>query len=468
MPLTDPDRLFPVESRLRDMARAFYESVHDLPIISPHGHCEPRWFAENRRFPNPAELLVIPDHYLFRMLASQGVTLTDLGISCTDGSETEADPRAIWRRFAAHYYLFRGTPSAMWLDHTFEHLFGIDEILSADTADTYYDHIDGCLGRDEFRPRALFERFNVECLATTDAATDDLAWHQQLKISGWSGRIVTTYRPDAVIDPEFQGFADNVATLGELTGEDTSNWSGYLAAHRSRRAYFKSFGATATDHGHASARTADLPPAEAAALFQKALNGACSPQEADLFRGQMLTEMARMSLDDGLVMQIHPGSHRNHNAGILARHGRDMGFDIPGRTDYVSELKPLLNAVGLEPGLRIILFTLDETAYGRELAPLAGVYSSLTLGPPWWFFDSFEGIRKFRESVTETCGFYNTAGFNDDTRAFCSIPARHDVARRSDCAYLASLVGTGRLRESEAFEVARDLTYNLAKAAYNL
>lgn len=468
MPLTDPDRLFPVESRLRDMARAFYESVHDLPIISPHGHCEPRWFAENRRFPNPAELLVIPDHYLFRMLASQGVTLTDLGISCTDGSETEADPRAIWRRFAAHYYLFRGTPSAMWLDHTFEHLFGIDEILSADTADTYYDHIDGCLGRDEFRPRALFERFNVECLATTDAATDDLAWHQQLKISGWSGRVVTTYRPDAVIDPEFQGFADNVATLGELTGEDTSNWSGYLAAHRSRRAYFKSFGATATDHGHASARTADLPPAEAAALFQKALNGACSPQEADLFRGQMLTEMARMSLDDGLVMQIHPGSHRNHNAGILARHGRDMGFDIPGRTDYVSELKPLLNAVGLEPGLRIILFTLDETAYGRELAPLAGVYSSLTLGPPWWFFDSFEGIRKFRESVTETCGFYNTAGFNDDTRAFCSIPARHDVARRSDCAYLASLVGTGRLRESEAFEVARDLTYNLAKAAYNL
>ena len=468
MPLTDPDRLFPVESRLRDMARAFYESVHDLPIISPHGHCEPRWFAENRRFPNPAELLVIPDHYLFRMLASQGVTLTDLGISCTDGSETEADPRAIWRRFAAHYYLFRGTPSAMWLDHTFEHLFGIDEILSADTADTYYDHIDGCLGRDEFRPRALFERFNVECLATTDAATDDLAWHQQLKISGWSGRIVTTYRPDAVIDPEFQGFADNVATLGELTGEDTSNWSGYLAAHRSRRAYFKSFGATATDHGHASAHTADLPPAEAAALFQKALNGACSPQEADLFRGQMLTEMARMSLDDGLVMQIHPGSHRNHNAGILAHHGRDMGFDIPGRTDYVSELKPLLNAVGLEPGLRIILFTLDETAYGRELAPLAGVYPSLTLGPPWWFFDSFEGIRKFRESVTETCGFYNTAGFNDDTRAFCSIPARHDVARRSDCAYLASLVGTGRLRESEAFEVARDLTYNLAKAAYNL
>jgi glucuronate isomerase len=468
MPLTDPDRLFPVETRLRGMARAFYETVRDLPIISPHGHCDPRWFAENMRFPNPAELLVIPDHYLLRMLASRGIPLTDLGTPCADGGKTEADPREIWRRFAAHYYLFRGTPSAMWLDHTFENLFGIDEILSADTADSYYDYIDVCLGRDEFRPRALFERFNVEVLATTDAATDDLPWHRQLKDSGWSGRILTTYRPDAVVDPDFQGFADNVAKLGEMTGEDVSGWPGYLAAHRGRRAYFKSFGATATDHGHASARTADLTPAEAGALYQKALTGACTPQEADLFRGQMLTEMARMSLDDGLVMQIHPGSHRNHNAGILARHGRDMGFDIPGQTDYVNNLKPLLNAVGMEPGLRIILFTLDETAYGRELAPLAGAYPSLTLGPPWWFFDSFEGIRKFREAVTETCGFYNTAGFNDDTRAFCSIPARHDVARRADCNYLAGLVGTGRLREAEAFEVARDLTYGLVKTAYNL
>jgi len=468
MPLTDPDRLFPVEKRLRDMARAFFESVRDLPIISPHGHCEPRWFAENKRFPNPAELLVIPDHYLFRMLASQGVALSDLGIPRADGGDTESDPRTIWRRFAAHYHLFRGTPSAMWLDHTFEHLFGLDEVLSADTADAYYDHIDSCLGRDDFRPRALFAHFNVELLATTDAATDELRWHRQMRDSGWSGRIVTTYRPDAVIDPDFQGFATNVARLGEITGEDTASWSGYLAAHRGRREYFKSFGATATDHGHASARTADLSPHEAEALFHKALNGNCTPQEADMFRGQMLTEMARMSLDDGLVMQIHPGSHRNHNAAILARHGRDMGFDIPGRTDYVSELKPLLNAVGLEPGLRIILFTLDETAYGRELAPLAGVYPALTLGPPWWFFDSFEGIRKFREAVTETCGFYNTAGFNDDTRAFCSIPARHDVARRSDCTYLANLVGTGRLRESEAFEVARELAYDLARKAYKL
>ena len=468
MKLTDPDRLFPVEPRLRDLARAFYDSVRDLPIISPHGHCEPRWFAENKRFPNPAELLVIPDHYLFRMLASQGVALTDLGIPRADAGGTEQDPRVIWQRFAAHYHLFRGTPSAMWLDHSFEHLFGIDEVLSADTAEAYYNHIDGCLGRDEFRPRALFDQFNVEVLATTDAATDPLDWHRQIRDSGWGGRIVTTYRPDAAVDPDFAGFADTVAELGKITGEDTSGWAGYLAAHRARRAYFKTFGATATDHGHASARTADLPRAEAEALFAKAVAGTCTPEEADLFRGQMLTEMARMSLDDGLVMQIHAGSRRNHNANIFARHGRDMGFDIPGRTDYVEDLRPLLNAVGLEPGLTVILFTLDETVYGRELAPLAGAYPSLRLGPPWWFFDSFEGIGNFRRAVTETCGFYNTAGFNDDTRAFCSIPARHDVARRSDCAYLAELVGTGRLREAEAFEVAHDLTYSLAKSAYNL
>ena len=411
---------------------------------------------------------MIPDHYLVRMLVSQGVTHAQLGIPGRDGDASETDPRVVWRLFASHYHLFRGTPSAMWLDHSFEHLFGIDDILSGDTADSYYDHIDGCLGRDGFRPRALFEQFNVEVLATTDAATDELAWHDQLRDSGWDGHVITTYRPDATIDPEFEGFAANLARLAELTGEDTSSWTGYLAAHRARRAFFKSFGATATDHGHPSARTANLPPAEAKALFSKIIAGACDAEEADLFRGQMLTEMARMSLDDGLVMQIHPGSRRNHSPDVLSRHGRDMGFDIPGRTDYVDALRPLLDTVGMEPGLTIILFTLDETGYSRELAPLAGAYPSLRLGPPWWFFDSFEGIRRFRETVTETCGFYNTAGFNDDTRAFCSIPARHDVARRSDCGYLATLVGTGRLREAEAFEVAQDLSYGLAKAAYRL
>ncbi|MGR3494013.1 glucuronate isomerase [Citreimonas sp.] len=468
MPLTDPDRLFPVEPRTRGLSRALYESVAGLPIISPHGHCDPRWFAEDARFPNPAELFVIPDHYVFRMLVSQGVPMTDLGVPRVDGGETGRDPRRIWRLFAENVHLFRGTPSAMWLDHSFEHIFGLDEPLSAQTADMYYDHIDAKLAEPGFRPRALFDRFGIEVLATTESALDDLRWHRMIAESDWSGRVVTTYRPDAVVDPDFEGFAANVDALGELTGEDTRTWHGYLAAHRARRAFFRDHGATATDHGHPTARTEDLSQADAAALFAKVMSGALTPDEADAFRGQMLTEMARMSLDDGMTLQIHAGSRRNHSAQVMARHGRDKGFDIPGRTDYVEALRPLLGAVGMEPGLRIILFTLDETVYSRELAPLAGAYPALRLGPPWWFFDSFEGITRFREATTETCGFYNTAGFNDDTRAFCSIPARHDVARRSDCAYLATLVATGRLREEAAFEVAQDLTYRLAKEAYGL
>ncbi|MEC7669945.1 MAG: glucuronate isomerase [Pseudomonadota bacterium] len=468
MALVDPDRLFPVETGLRGLTRALYKSVADLPIISPHGHCDPQWFAENKRFPNPAELFVIPDHYVFRMLVSQGVPLTDLGVPRVDGGPTETDPRLIWKRFAEHYYLLRGTPSAMWLNHSFQHVFGLDVPLSAETADMYYDHIDAKLAQDDFRPRALFDRFKIEALATTEGALDDLKWHRQIRESGWQGRVITTYRPDAVVDPEFEGFADNVAELGAITGEDTATWGGYLNAHRARRAYFKEFGATASDHGHPTARTEDLSAADANALFQKALKGTCTADEADAFRGHMLTEMARMSLEDGLTLQIHPGARRNHSAPVFAAHGRDKGFDIPGCTDYVGALRPLLDAVGMERDLTVILFTLDETTYGRELAPMAGAYPALRLGPPWWFFDSYEGIRKFREATTETCGFYNTAGFNDDTRAFCSIPARHDVARRSDCAYLATLVATGRLREDEAFEVAQDLTYRLAKEAYRL
>jgi len=468
MPLTDPDRLLPVEETLRGLSRELYASVADAPILSPHGHCDPRWFAENARFPNPAELFVLPDHYVFRMLVSQGVPMADLGIPRVDGGPVETDPRMIWRRFAAGAHLLRGTPSAMWLDHSFEHVFSLTEPLTPATADAHYDHIEACLERPEFRPRALFERFGIEALATTEGALDDLRWHWMIAESGWQGRVITTYRPDSVVDPEVDGFADNVAQLGALTGEDTTTWAGYLDAHRARRAFFRGHGATATDHGHPTARTEDMAPADAAALFDKALRGACTPGEADAFRGQMLTEMARMSLEDGMVMQIHAGSWRNHSRPVFETHGRDKGFDIPRRTDFVGALKPLLDAVGMERGLTVILFTLDETTYGRELAPLAGAYPALRLGPPWWFFDSFEGIRRYREMTTETCGFYNTAGFNDDTRAFCSIPARHDVARRSDCAYLATLVRTGRLREAEAFEVALDLTHMLAREAYRL
>ncbi|MCF1482429.1 MULTISPECIES: glucuronate isomerase [Rhizobium/Agrobacterium group] len=463
-----PDRLFPLDPTARTLARTLYDTVRDLPIVSPHGHTDPRWFAENEAFPDPAQLFVVPDHYVFRMLYSQGIDLTALGVPRVDGGMTETDGRKIWRLFAENFHLFRATPSRMWLDHAFEDVFGLTTRLSAQTADQTYDHIADCLTKPEFRPRALFERFNIEVIATTESPLDELKWHEAIRASGWNGRVVTAYRPDPVVDPQFEGFATNIERFGQLAGVDATNWSGYLEAHRNRRAFFKSYGATSSDHGHPTARTEDLPQDQAKALFDKALTGRITPEEADAFRGHMLTEMARMSLEDGLVLQIHPGSYRNHSSGIMAKHGRDKGFDIPTRTDYVRALKPLLDAVGMEKDLTVILFTLDETSYSRELAPLAGAYPALKLGPAWWFFDSPDGMRRFRETTTETAGFYNTVGFNDDTRAFCSIPARHDVARRVDCAYLAELVLTGRLEEDEAQELAGNLAYGLAKKAYRL
>ena len=465
--MLDPDRLFPLDPSARILARGLYDSIRNLPIVSPHGHTDPRWFAENQPFPDPARLFVTPDHYVFRMLFSQGVPLEALGVERIDGGKVEQDPRKIWTLFAQNYHLLRGTPSSLWINHAFEAVFGIAERLTPATADLIYDRIADCLTQPEFLPRALFEKFNIEVLATTDSPLDDLRWHRMIATSGWSGRVVTAYRPDQVVDPELPGFAANLTRFGEITGQDCATWTGYLAAHRQRRDYFKSFGATATDHGHATARTENLAPAEAAALFHRVRGGA-GGEAADTFRGQMLTEMARMSIEDGLVLQIHPGSWRNHSPEILSRFGRDKGFDIPTRTDYVGGLKPLLDAFGTDPRLSIIVFSLDETTFSRELAPLAGVYPALKLGPPWWFFDSPEGMRRFREATFETAGFYNTVGFNDDTRAFCSIPARHDVARRVDCGFLATLVASGRLAEEDAGDLAYELTYGLVKKAYRL
>jgi glucuronate isomerase len=467
-PLIHEDRLFPAEPQTRAIARRLYDSVKDLPLLSPHGHTDPRWYALNEPFPDPAQLLIVPDHYIFRMLFSQGLSLEDLGVPTADGGTVETDGRAIWRRFAEHYYLFRGTPTRLWLDHTMATLFGIEQPLNGKTADGIYDRIAELLKRDEFRPRALFERFNLEVIATTEGALDDLRWHRMIRESGWKGRVVTAYRPDFVIDPDADGFAQNLDTLGAITGADTGTWQGNLDAHRARRAYFKSFGATSSDHGHPTADTANLGEAEARALFDRIRAGKADAGERKLFRAQMLTEMAKMSLDDGLVLQIHPGSWRNHSPAMLSRFGRDKGFDIPTRTDYVTALKPLLDCVGLEPKLTVIAFTLDETSYSRELAPLAGVYPALKLGPSWWFYDSPEGMRRFRELTTETAGFYNTVGFNDDTRAFPSIPARHDVSRRVDSAYLARLVAEHQMPETEAMEVAQDLAYGLAKRGYRL
>ncbi len=466
--LLHPDRLLPPDPDTRTIARSLYKSVADLPIISPHGHTDPAWFATNQSFGNATELLLAPDHYLFRMLYSQGIRLEALGVGAP-----QTDPRTAWRLLADNYRLFRGTPSRTWLDWVFAEVFGLSERLDSTTADDYYDRITSVLATEAFRPRALYDRFHIEVIATTESPLDSLDHHatirgENAREGGWQGRVVTAYRPDPVIDPDFAGFHDNLAEFGRLTGEDTGSFRGYLAAHRKRRAFFASHGATSTDHGHPTARTADLSRTEAEDLYAKIVTGNHSSADGELFRAAMLTEMAAMSLDDGLVMQLHPGSFRNHNHRLFETHGRDKGADIPMRTDYVTALKPLLDRFGNEPNLSLILFTLDESSYARELAPLAGHYPCLKLGPAWWFHDSPEGMRRFREMTTETAGFYNTVGFNDDTRAFLSIPARHDVARRMDCGWLAQLVADHRLEEWEAAELATELAYTLAKRAYRL
>jgi glucuronate isomerase len=465
--MLDKNRLFPAESAARKVAVKLYESIRDLPIISPHGHTDPRWFAENQAFPNPAALFIQPDHYIFRMLYSQGISLESLGIPQLDGKQA-ADPREVWRTFARNYYLFRGTPTRLWLDYAFEMEFGLTDRLGPDNADEYYDVVAKKLETPEFRPRALFEKFNIEVLSTTDTPLDTLEYHKAIRESGWKGRVLPTFRPDAVVDAEYADFKGNLEKLGEITGEDVSTYKGYLDALRNRRAFFKANGATATDHGHLTALTADLSSLEASALYERIYDGRADARDIELFQAQMLTELAGMSVEDGLTMQLHPGSVRNHNRLVYRKFGRDKGADMPSPTEYVRAMRPLLNRYGNDPRLTFILFTLDETSYSRELAPLAGHYPALRLGPPWWFQDSPEGMMRFREQATETAGFYNTVGFNDDTRAFLSIPARHDVARRIDCAFLARLVAEHRLDEDEAMELAQDLTVNLVKKAYKL
>ncbi|PHR92914.1 MAG: glucuronate isomerase [Robiginitomaculum sp.] len=462
------DRLFPADKTTRDIARALYAHVKDLPIISSHGHTDPSWFANNELFPNPSELLLTPDHYIFRMLYSQGIPLEKLGMQ-PDGDpvcKVETNPREAWRRLAENYHLFAGTPSRMWLDWVFSEVFALDVSLEADSSDLYFDTMAEKLQTDAFRPRALFERFNIERIATTEDPLDPLVHHKKLQDDGWGDKVVTTFRPDNVLDPEYIGFADNLETLGKITNCDTGSYQGYLNALRHRRAFFKTMGATATDHGHVSAFTFVLTVHEAEALYGRVSAGTSTGEDAELFRGHMLMEMAKMSIDDGLVMQIHPGVHRSHNPDVRARFGLDKGADIPMQTNYVDALQPLLNTYGNHPDFSLIVFTLDETSYSRELAPLAGHYPAMKLGPPWWFNDSPEGMRRFREQTTETAGFYNTVGFNDDTRAFLSIPARHDVARRMDCGFLAKLVAEHRMNETEAFTIAHDLSYTLAKKAY--
>ena len=461
-----PDRLFSSDKTERDISRSLYNSIKDLPIISPHGHTDPSWFADNNCFNNATELLIMPDHYVFRMLYSQGITLEGLGIQTLDGQASESDYLKVWKIFARNYHLFHGTPSRSWMDYVFCEVFGFDIELNETNAELFYEKINAALATDAFRPRELLKRFNIELLATTEGATDSLSHHAKLKGTGVDKTVITTFRPDDVVDPQIKNFAQNIENLGALTNENVGNWQGYLNALRNRREFFRLHGATATDHGHATPFTADLSLTQCETLYQKVISGEATAQEQEVFRGQMLTEMAGMSLEDGMVLQLHPGVHRNHNTSLFNKFGGDKGADLPVSTEYVNNLKPLLSKYGNEKDLRIILFTLDESNYTRELAPLAGHYPCLKLGPAWWFHDSPEGMLRYRHQVTETAGFYNTVGFNDDTRAFLSIPARHDVARRIDCRFLAHLVAQHRISETAAFALAHDLTYRLAKEAY--
>lgn len=451
------------------LANALYEAVRHLPLICPHGHVDPRMFAEtDYRFGSPVDLLIIPDHYIFRMLYSQGISLEALGIPRRDGAGAETDHRKIWQWVADHWYLFRGTPSGVWIREELAQVFGITEKLTSASAQAIYTAIEDALARPEFAPRRLFERFNIEILATTDAATDTLTYHQAIKDSGWAGRVIPTFRPDAVMNVDHPDWHTSIAQLETLTGTSITDYTSYLVALEQRRAFFKAMGATATDHASLTPYTEHLTAHEANTLLQRALAGQATPTDATRFTAHMLMEMARMSIEDGLVMQWHVGSYRNHNATLFAQFGADKGADIPIQAEFTRNLKPLLDAYGNDTRLRLILFTLDETTYSRELAPLAGHYPSLLVGPPWWFHDSPNGMRRYFEQIIETAGIYNTAGFNDDTRAFLSIPARHDVWRRACAEWLASLVQARTVDEDDAHEMAHEMAYGLAKRAYGV
>jgi glucuronate isomerase len=463
-----PDRYFSPVPAVRDVARELYQLGAGYPLVCPHGHVDPRLLALDEPFPDPTALIVVPDHYIVRMLYSQGVPMEALGIPRLDGGASETDPRRIWQLFGDHFHLFRGTPSGAWLAHEFEGVFGITEPLTTASAMRIYGRIEDCLRRPEFRPRALFERFNIEVLCTTDAATDTLEWHQAIRDSGWRGVVRPTFRPDLAINLRHPQWRAEIDRLAALTGETTTSYAGYVRALEQRRQAFQRMGATATDHAAETPFTAELSASEASAIFGRGLAGSATVEDVRLFTGHMLMEMARMSVEDGLVMQLHPGSDRNHNRQIFERFGPDRGCDIPLATEYTRNLKPLLNKYGNDPRLTLVLFTLDETTYSRELAPLAGHYPALRLGPPWWFHDSIEGMTRFRYQVTETAGIYNTAGFNDDTRAFPSIPARHDVARRVDASVLADQVARHVVTIDDAREMMRALTYGLVKKTYRL
>ena len=462
------NRFFEPDKKTRSIARELYQNVKKLPIISPHGHVDPKILAEDKNFPNPSELLIIPDHYIFRMFYSQGIKLESLGIPTEDGSKIEVNPRKIWQIFCENYFLFSGTPTKMWLSYVFKKIFGIDDHPNKNNSMKLYDHIQELLVQNRFRPRFLFDQFNIETLCTTESADDKLIHHTAIRNSGWDGNVITAFRPDSVMNIDSGEWKQEIEKLSISSGINIDSYKSFLHAIENRREFFKKMGATSTDQGVITPYTGRVSDSLADEIFQRALKSNLNQDDQEVFIGHMLMEMARMSTEDGLVMQIHAGSRRNHNQFIFNRFGPDKGADIPVKTDFTNNLHSLLNEFGNNIDFSLIIFTLDESVYARELAPLVGHYPSMKLGPPWWFHDSIEGMKRFRKRVTETAGIYNTAGFNDDTRAFLSIPARHDLCRRIDSNFLAEQVVRHIIDMDEAMHISEDLAYNLAKKAYKL
>jgi glucuronate isomerase len=462
-----PDRLLPADPGVRAIARRLYDHVRDLPVIAPHGHVDAALLLEDRPFPDPAALLVTPDHYVTRLLHADGVALSDLGVG-RGGLSEEASRRA-WRLLCERWHVYAGTPVRFWLEAELADIFGVTVTPSAATAEPIYDQIAASLTDDAFRPRALYRRFAISVLATTDDPCADLSAHAALAADpAWHGGVIPTFRPDRYLEPADDGWVQAVGRLGAAADVDTGDYAGYLEALERRRRYFVAHGAVSADHSHADSRTDPLPPAEAARIYRTALAGDASAAEATAFRRHMVLEMARMSCDDGLVMTLHPAVRRNHHGPTFARYGADVGADMPIRVEFTDALRPLLQRFGTHPGFHLIVFTLDETVWSRELAPLAGFYPAVYIGVPWWFLDAPDAIRRFRAAVTETAGLSRTSGFVDDTRAFCSIPARHDMSRRVDAAFLAGLVAEHRIDEQEAADMAVHLVSGQPKAAFKL
>ncbi len=468
MPLPD-DRYFSPNRQQKEIAQRLYSTVANLPLVCPHGHVDPRMFVDpNYSFGTPTDLLLIPDHYIFRMLHSQGIPYEALGVPRNDGGQTEMNPRVIWQHFAENFYLFRGTPTGIWMSYVLNNLFGVTDKLNGSNAEAIYDHIARLLDTPGFRPRTLFEHFDIEVLCTTDEATDSLDYHRAIRESGWRGRILPTFRPDNVINLDIPDWRYNIDTLSELSGIAVESYNGLIHALEERRHFFKTMGAVATDHAAGSAFTEELSTMDAEDIFQRALRGQISTEDSTLFTGHMLIQMARMSVEDGLVMQLHVGAFRDHDRKVFERFGTNKGADIPQRTEFTRNLRPLLDKFGDDKRLTLVIFTLDETNYTRELAPLAGYYPALKLGPPWWFHDSMNGMRRYFDQVIETAGLYNTVGFNDDTRAFPSIPARHELWRRVSADWLAGLVIRGIVDTEDAQSMIYDSAYRLAKKTYKL